>query len=448
MSRFASIGAAVLALGCSLPAAASETAFVNVNVVAMTDDTVQRNRTVVVRDGRIAVVGPVASTAVAADAAIVDGTDRFLMPGLAEMHAHVPGAGSADLARVLTLFAVNGVTSVRGMLGQASHLGLRQRLAAGELLGPRLHTSGPSFNGNSVDSPRQAADMVRAQHRAGYDFLKIHPGLTRAEFEAMARAAGELGMRFAGHVPDDVGLTLALELGISTIDHLDGYMQALVPPREDPSGGFGAFFGLLLAPAADVDRIDELARATLAAGVANVPTQTLFEHRVGPDDPDALANWPEMRYVTEATLRRWVATKNELLADPAFDEDTAARAIAIRRQLIRSLHDHGAELLLGSDAPQVFNVPGFSIHRELALLVECGLTPYQALLTGTVNAARWFGSSEHAGTVEAGKQADLVLLDENPLDDIANTRRVHGVMLGGRWLDRPRIDALLARYAR
>ena len=388
--------ATVLALAPAAPCAAAETAFVNVNVVAMTDEAVQAGRTVVVRDGLIAAIGDVDATAVAADATIIDGTDRYLIPGLTEMHAHVPGASSADLERVLTLFVVNGVTSLRGMLGQPSHLGLRASLEEGELLGPRLYTSGPSFNGSSVQSPRQAADMVEAQHAAGYDFLKVHPGLTRQEFSAMATVADELGIRFAGHVPADVGLSDALARGIATIDHLDGYMQALVPPQQDPSGGFGAFFGLLLASAADAGRID---------------------------------------------------AKQELLADPAFDAATAARAISLRRQLIKSLNDHGAELLLGSDAPQVFNVPGFSLHRELALLVAAGLTPYEALRTGTVNAARWFGAGERRGTIEAGKEADLVLLDDDPLRDIANTRRVHGVMLRGRWLDRAAITRLLEQIA-
>jgi imidazolonepropionase-like amidohydrolase len=325
---------------------------------------------------------------------------------------------------------------------------LRERLAGGEVLGPRLVTSGPSLNGNSVSSPRQAADMVREQRAAGYDFLKIHPGLTRAEFEAIAETANALGIRFAGHVPTDVGVPLAQELGISTIDHLDGYMQQLIPPHEDPTGGVGGFFGVSLARIADADLIAPLASATAEAGVWNVPTQSLFEHVVGVDEPQAMRNRSEMRYMPEATVQQWVDAKRDIVNGVDFDRAVADRAIELRRRLILELHRHGASLLLGSDSPQIFNVPGFSIHRELEFLVLAGLTPYEALATGTVNAARWFGREDELGSIAVGKQADLVLLNDNPLREIGNSRRVHGVMLRGRWLDRAELDRLLRRYAR
>ncbi|HSD68389.1 MAG TPA: amidohydrolase, partial [Woeseiaceae bacterium] len=151
------------------PVLAESVAIVNVNVIPMTSEGVWPGRSVVVTDGRIAAIGDVDTTALPDDAAIIDGTDRYLMPGLAEMHAHVPGASSRDLERVLGLFAANGVTLIRGMLGQPSHLELRRQIAEGEIIGPRLFTSGPSFNSNSVDGPEQAAAMVREQVRDGYD---------------------------------------------------------------------------------------------------------------------------------------------------------------------------------------------------------------------------------------------------------------------------------------
>lgn len=439
------IFALVLGVVAAASANADDVAFVNTNVLTMGSDEILAGRTVVVRDGRITHIGDVDSTELPEAATIVDGTDRYLMPGLAEMHGHVPGASSADLQRVLTLYVANGVTSVRGMLGQASHLELREQLANGEILGPRLVTSGPSFNGNSVGSPQQAAAMVRAQAEAGYDFLKIHPGLSEAEFAAIAEAANALGIRFAGHVPADVGLMAAMEHGISTVDHLDGYMQTLIPPHEDPTGGVGGFFGASLAGIAEAGRIGGVVRATVDAGTWNVPTQTLFENVLGPTDPDALRDRPEMKYMPRATVRDWVARKREALDAPDFDRATADRAIEIRRHLILALQRGGAGLLLGSDAPQIFNVPGFSIHRELELLVAAGLTPYEAIATGTVNAARWFGVAEALGTIAVGKQADLVLLDDDPLADIRNSRRVHGVMIRGRWLGRADLDRLLER---
>lgn len=425
---------------------AADTAIVNVNVVPMTEDVVHASQTVVVSDGRITAIGDVNVTVIPDGATVVDGTDRYVMPGLAEMHAHVPAADSPDLERVLHLFVANGVTQVRGMLGEPGHLELREKIAAGDLTGPWLFTSGPSFNGRSVSSPEQAAAMVHEQHTAGYDFLKVHPGLTRAEFTAMAAAANDLGIRFAGHVPADVGVPLALELGISTIDHLDGYMAELIAARQDPTGGVGGFFGVSLAGIADPGRIPAIADATRESGTWNVPTQSLFVQVVDRTPADDPANRPEMKYMPEATVGRWIDAHREISAD--IDPEIASRAIELREMLILELQQRGAGLLLGSDAPQIFNVPGFSIHHELRYLVEAGLSPYEALRSGTVNAASWFGTESESGTVEVGKRADLVVLDDNPLADIRNSRRVHGVMLRGRWLGRPELDMLLRRYER
>ena len=422
---------------------AASTAFLNVNVVPMTRNEVIAAQTVIVTDGTITTIGDVDSVPVPEDATVIDGTDRYLMPGLAEMHAHVPPGGQ-DLDRVLSLFAVNGVTTMRGMLGRASHLSLRDRLLAGETFGPRLVTSGPSMNGNSVSGPADAAQKVRAQHAAGYDFVKIHPGLTSAEYAAIASTANELGLPFAGHVPVSVGVDGVLETGMATIDHLDGYVAALMPADTDPSGGYGGFFDVLLADQVIEDRIADVARRTAAAGTWNVPTQSLIEHLVNDVTPADLGNRPEMRYMPEATVRQWQNAKVRQLGERGFSPEIGARAIEVRRQLIKALHDAGAGLLLGSDAPQIFNVPGFSLHRELGMLVAAGLSPYEALLTGTRHAAEFLGLN--TGTVEVGKDADLVLLDDNPLADIGNSSRVHGVMLRGTWYSRADLEQRLERF--
>lgn len=438
----------VLLLLGTAPAQAESLAFVNVNVIPMTSEAVLHGRSVVVTDGRIAAIGDVETTALPEDAVIIDGTDRYLMPGLAEMHAHVPGADSRDLERVLGLFVANGVTLIRGMLGQPSHLELRKQLATGEKTGPRLFTSGPSFSGRSVDGPEQAVAMVREQARDGYDFLKIHPGLSLAEFQAIAATANELHVPFAGHVPEDVTVEQALAAGMATIDHLDGYMVSLLRPDDDPTGGFGGFFGVYLANHADPGKIEGIARATVAAGVWNVPTQSLFEHVVSAEAPERMADRPEMKYVSAGTVEAWKEAKNELMKAELYTPETAARAIELRRKLILALHRSGAGLLLGSDAPQIFNVPGFSVHRELRMLVEAGLSPFEALQTGTVYPASFFNQEHSFGTVQEGLEADLVLLDGNPLQDIGNSRRIHGVMIRGHWLSRQDLDRQLQEFSR
>lgn len=424
---------------------ASTTVFINVNVVPMIDDRVVAQQSLVVVDGRISRIGHVDAVPVPKGALVIDGTDRFLLPGLAEMHAHVTSTDPDQLDRLSTLFIANGITTIRGMLGQASHLDLRDKLASGEVFGPRFITSGPSLSGRSVSGAADAAQQVREQKSAGYDFIKIHPGLSREEFLALAATANEVGMPYAGHVPVAAGVRLALQNGMATIDHLDGYFAAMLPAGNQGAGGLGGFFDVMLAGQLDSDQLAGIVAATREAGTWNVPTEVLVEQLVDDTSVAELRIRPEMRFVSGATLKNWAAEKEAILNDRDFDPATAALAIDLRRRLILELYRAGAGLLLGSDAPQTFNVPGFSTHRELRALVSAGLTPYEALRTGTTEVARFLHSN--GGTVEVGKDADLLLLDANPLTDIRNSQRIHGVMLRGAWYSAGELDAKLARYA-
>jgi hypothetical protein len=419
-------------------------AIVDVSVIPMDEERVITGQTVVVVDGRIAVIGAADVVDVPGDALVVDGSGRYLMPGLAEMHAHIPGPqqGAEMLERTLFLFVANGVTTLRGMLGHPDHLDLRARAATGETLLPRIYTSSPSINGNSAPTPEAGRELVRQHHAGGYDFLKIHPGLSRETYDAVVDEARDSGIEWAGHVPAEVGLYRALEVEQITIDHLDGYMEAL-GGRGDGyvAEGFG-WFGLGFVDEADETRIPGYAAATREAGVWNVPTQSLMEHLLAPDDPEEMAQWPEMRYMPQATLAQWKQAKRNIL-EQAGTPERAARFLELRRDLIASLQQHGAGLLLGADAPQIFNVPGFSVHRELQYMVDSGLTPYEALLAGTRTPASFFDTDEW-GVIAEGRIADLVLLDGNPLADIAHSGRVAGMMVNGHWLPRAEIDARLA----
>ncbi|MBA3562850.1 MAG: amidohydrolase family protein [Gammaproteobacteria bacterium] len=432
----------LLASALVRPAAAESIAFVGVKLIPMDAERVLEDQTVIVRDRRIERIGHRGDIEVGDHLQTVAGEGHYLMPGLSEMHAHVPAGDRAYLERVLFLYVANGITTVRGMLGEPSHLDLRRAIADGRIVGPRLYTSGPSFNAQSVDDPDAAVAMARDQERAGYDFLKIHPGLTRAEFEALASVANELHMPFAGHVSTSVGLQGALAAGQASIDHLDSYMQALVPGNATVQMDAG-FFGFELAGDAAEARIAAVARQTAAADVWNVPTQTLIENLVLPVDAEEMRRRPELRYMPPDTVDQWAAAKRQFLADPGYDSEQARRYVELRRVLILALHEAGAGILLGSDAPQVFNVPGFSAHRELGLLVAAGLTPYEALRAGTAAPARFFGAADTFGIIAEGLEADLVLLEANPLEDIANASRIAGVMLRGRWLPREAIDARL-----
>jgi len=423
---------------------ADTTVIVNVNIVPMTSETVLPQQTVVVTGGKIIEIGDVDSVPVPKGSTVVDGTDRFLMPGLAEMHAHVTSTVPYQVDRLSTLFVANGITTIRGMLGQAGHLKLRDQFASGEVFGPRLITSGPSLNGRSVSGAADAARQVREQKAAGYDFIKVHPGLSSDEFAALAKTANEIGIPYAGHVPVAAGVRRALQSDMATIDHLDGYFAALLPANSDGSGGFGGFFDVMLAKDLDADKIPSIVAATLEAGTWNVPTEVLIEQLIDGTPNAELKRRPEIQYVSAATVRKWVAAKEAQFSDREVDPETAALAIELRRRLIFELHKAGAGLLLGSDAPQTFNVPGFSTHRELRALVAAGLTPYEALRTGTVAVATFLGSN--GGVIAEGRDADLILLDANPLDDVRNSERIHGVMLRGHWLPAIELNARLERY--
>ena len=442
--RMALVAFALLAVSAR---AQEITVFRNVSVIPMDTERVLEGQTVVVRGERVESIGSAAGAQIPAGARVIDGTGRFLVPGLAEMHAHVPTTpDSAE--EVLFLYVANGVTTARGMLGVPLHLELREQIARHEVLGPRLYTSGPSLNDQRVGSPADAERMVREQAEAGYDFIKVHPGPTRAEYDAAVDAAVASGIELAGHVPADVGVRRALEAKQATIDHLDGYLEALVPESSRAAGGF---FGLNIADAADRSLIPELVAATVAAGVWNVPTQTLIDNVPAPSPTlDELLARPELAYVSPQTREQWANAKRNVTSASGYDPDRARALVAVRRELIKALHDAGAGLLLGSDAPQIFNVPGFSLHRELESIVAAGLTPYEALRTGTANPAVFFDSVDEFGTIREGLSADFMLVDENPLEDVGALARPEGVMVRGRWLDRAALDAglegIAARY--
>jgi imidazolonepropionase-like amidohydrolase len=422
------------------PAAAAAVVFVNGHLVTMTSDGATAGELLVV-DERIVEVG--ARVARPDGALLVDMGGGYLMPGLTEMHAHIPAPtqGSDYRDDVLALFLANGVTTVRGMLGHPDHLQLRADLAAHRVAGPRLITSGPSFNGNSVAGPESARRMVREQVAAGYDFLKIHPGLTRAEYDAMADEADALGIGFAGHVPADVGLAHALARRQRTIDHLDGYLQALVPdlsPGEDDT-----FFGITLIGRADRARIADVVRRTREAQAAVVPTNTLFENFAAAPRIDELVARPEIAYLPERLLDSY----RDALAGAVEGAAASAAYLELRDALLVALRDEGVEILLGSDAPQIFNVPGFSLHRELHSMVAAGLSPREALAAGTLGPARFFGRANEFGALRAGLAADLVLVRADPLADIAAAGAIDGVMYRGRWLGRDERAALLKAVA-
>ncbi|MGO1542349.1 MAG: amidohydrolase family protein [Luteimonas sp.] len=421
-------------------------AFVGVNVVPMDSEQVLEGHTVVVQDGRIASVAADDSL-VPEGAQVIAGEGRWLMPGLAEMHGHVPGPDDPDYAEnVLYLYVSNGVTTVRNMAGHEYHLELRDRVAAGELMGPTLHAASPWLTPDSAGTPEAAAQAVRDYQSAGFDLLKLGT-IDAASYAAMAETAHEVGMPFGGHIPAEVGLVGALDARQTSIDHYDRYTEFLVPGDADTGDLDPGFFGSGWVHPVDRERIPEAIERTLAAGTWNVPTLSLVEHLASDTPAEEMIAWPEMRYMPQQVREGWVRSKHQFQAREDFQPEAAQALVELRQELTRALHAAGAPIALGSDAPQFFNVPGFSIHHELRMMVATGLTPYEVLATGTREPARYFGTPDAFGTIEPGRRADLILLEANPLDDVANVQRRAGVMVRGQWLPEEQIQARLDAIA-
>lgn len=372
---------------------------------------------------------------------------KYLLPGLTEMHAHIPAAAWDDslVKETLFLYLSNGITTIRGMLGNPVHLPLREKADQGLILSPRIVTSSPSLNGTTVRTPEEAREKVTAYAEAGYDFLKLHPGIRLHVFDTLVQAAREAGIPFAGHVSNLVGIRHALESGYQTVDHVDGFLEGLVPESVGVNPIENGFFGYNFTGVADTSKISELAALSKANGVWVVPTQALFDRWFSPIPASKLASEPEMRYMHPETIQAWIASKNNLTTGEAYDPEQWQRYNKIRHQLIKALHEQGQGLLLGSDAPQVFNVPGFSIHHELQGMLDAGLSPLEALQIGTLHPAAFFNGN--FGEIKTGKSADLILVEKNPLEDLKYLRHPAGVMVRGTWLDGKTIEEELAAIA-
>lgn len=275
-------------------------------------------------------------------------------------------------------------------------------------------------------------------------WVKFHPGLTVEEFSAITDEANKLEIEFSGHISHDVGLERSLNARQGTIDHLDRYMEFLAGNPEDRDDPSIIYFGYDLAYDIEEGRIEEAAQMTEEAGVWNVPTHTLLHNVFNPDlSVEMMRNWPGMEYISESTLDNWSGYVRNLRASEDYNADKAHRFLDIRDSLLLAIHKAGGGLMLGADAPQIFNPPGFSAHRELSLLVEAGLTPYEALKTGTVNVARYLNETGSAGIIAVGARADLLFLDVNPLETIPFQNHIEGVVSAGVYYDREQLNLLL-----
>jgi len=429
---------AVLMIGFCVPQAAGDTArwfaFTDVTVVPMDRERLLERQTVLIRGDRIAAIGAADSIPVPAGTARVDGRQKYLMPGIAEMHAHVPGEDSPAAVEMMALYALTGATTIRAMLGTPYQHELRRRIENGEILGPTLFMVAPPFSGHSTRTADEARRKVREYAAAGYHVLKIFPPMSRDVYDAITSTARTVGIRYAGHVPPEVGLRHAIEERQS-VEHLDGYVEA--------SRG-------------DERAIADLARATREAGIWNSATMDVWKTLLGTRSLDDLRRRPELQYLPRPMVEEWAKQTAELsrggLGRRALEQMGVRRSamdiIALRDQILLALYRTGAGLILGADSPQVYSVPGFSLGHEMRAMVQAGVPTYAVLEAATKNAAAFFGQEAEFGTVAVGKRADLILVEGNPLEDVRNVHRQAGVMVRGRWLPKDEIQRMLDEIAR
>lgn len=427
------------------PLQAGDIAIVSANILPMTSEEVLEGYSIWIRDGKIHQLGR--DIALPEGIRTIDAQGGYLLPGLAEMHAHIPQNNRALAEETLFLYLSQGITTIRGMLGHPDHLQLRQEVAAGDLLGPRIYTAGPSLNGNSAPDIGSAERLIEEQKAAGYDFLKLHPGLSRAVFDAIVLKAKAEGITYAGHISAEVGIGHALNSSYASIDHLDRYLDGLIPEDKGLDPAENGFFGMNYVDAMEEDEIDALAAKTAEMGIWNVPTMSMLVRWTSPQPVSELATEPEMKYMDPKTVANWSQGKFGMLNYESWSVERIERFYELRRQMLKALQDAGAGILLGSDAPQVFNVPGFSIHHEMAEMVNAGLTPYEVLRSGTINPAVFFGQEGQFGTLVQGASADMILVSANPLASVANLKNPIGLMRAGVWLSQREIEEKLAEIA-
>jgi imidazolonepropionase-like amidohydrolase len=437
-------------------------AVTNVTVIPMTaPDSVLRNATVLVRDGRIAAVGPAASMRLPRGARRIDGRGRFLLPGLADMHVHLysddetPDSLAGD---ELGVMIANGVTAVRLMIGTPEHLDLRERIEAGGLLGPQLWVASPqligteSANARVVTTADQARAAVKEVTDAGYDFVKLTTDITPEVYDAVVAEAARNGIRVIGHVDPRVGVARALAAG-QHIEHLDNYLESVLadsaPTRESVSD-LGVFYPKRWASLDYVDdaKVERIAGATARARVWTTPTLTMFKQAFGLGQTDEdIRSRPDWGMMPVSVRDLYLRARKSYWAK-APSEGRRTRWVGVRNRLVKAIADSGGHIMAGSDTPEWFLGYGFTLHRELESLVAAGLTPWQALAAATRSPAEFLHALAQWGTIEPGKRADLVLVSADPLADIHNTTRIEGVAVGGRWLARAELDRLVATATR
>jgi hypothetical protein len=433
----------------------------NVHVVPVGTPGVFANSTVLIERGHVSHIVDARSPHPVVDMDI-DGAGRWLVPGLSDMHVHITDPEQ------LAVMTAHGVTHVRNMWGSTDILALREKVHTGECLGPAIQTAGPLVDGSppvwpgsTVVTDNQEAEVAVSEQQAlGYDFIKVYSNLEPNVFQALASSCQRRAFPFAGHIPYRVPLEDAIASGAASFEHLLGFKQALARP-EYPIGALArspenlalarriANGELTIDAVFDPEKLDELADSIARKQLWTCPTLVVLRNLLytSAQSNAALAR-PECRWIPSALLNFWNPASDFRRAGTTDVDLQALQALRpLELKIVAALQRAGAPLMAGTDTPNPYVIPGDSLKDELQLFVDAGLTPGEALHSATAAPAQFRSESGKSGVVLPGASADLLLVDANPLEDIAALRKVSGVMLRGKWLPRADLDHQLESVA-
>lgn len=377
---------------------------------------------VVIQGNRITSIGKSAKANIPTNARVIDARGKFLIPALWDMHVHL-GNEDFDKSSYLRLFIANGVTGIRIMDGSPEYHLWRKEIESGTLLGPRMVIASQviGFGDSSNLSETAIREEVRKAKQEGADFIKVHDNILRSSYFALMDEAERLNLPVEGHVPASITAREASEAGQKSIEHSTGLDDA----KSDES----------------------LAEALIAVFKRNrtwlCPTLIMRSNYASLDDA-SLATDPRLKYVKPSWRNRWLNMTKNAVSTPSGEWSKRREIIRKEKVLVGKMQKAGVGILAGTDDANPYSFVGFGLHDELAMLVEAGLTPMQALQAATLNPAKFFNTLASLGTIEKGKLAELVLLDANPLVDIRNTQRINAVVVKGRYFSKESLQQILA----
>jgi len=437
----------------------------HVNVIDSTGSCGRPDMSVLIEGDKIRSISPSDQNKHRAGMVIVDARGKFLIAGLWDMHVHSLSKSQPD--RFFPLFIANGVTGIRDMGGDIPLLQvaqLKKEVSTGSRLGPEIFAAGPILEGErpfwpfsiSVKDPAEARQAVTKLVKEGADFLKVYNTLSRNSYLAIASQAKESRIPFEGHISDGLTPSEASALGQRSIEHLWGIpnylsseseelrrLAARADDEDDPNVARDLYYKIneTILTTGDLNKASSLYREFTRNRTWQTPTLVVLRSYARIHDP-ALREDSRIAYMPLTLLSFWTSMGGQ--PDPRNDE-IQFRLFQYDTAIVKAMHAAHVPFLAGTDTPNPYTYPGFSLHDELELLVSAGFSPMEALQTATLRAAQFLGVDQFLGSVERGKIANLVLLDANPLEDIRNTKKIRGVVLRGNFLNRAKLDELLAR---